>query len=185
MMAVPVISFFVPIKTDILITCIIAPFTSLLLVLLHLRFCRWHSLFPLFLGIVPGVAAGLYVLCFVPAWVLEIMVGVMLLFFMAWQQFGSLKSGRESWGLGTFAGGAAGFLGTSISVDGPPVAAYALYVGWRQRPLLATLGVFTFAVRWLPAACSGTPASTLLRCCITPYAASPHLFWARLSHIRL
>ena len=36
------------------------------------------------------------------------------------------------------------FLGTSISVDGPPVAAYALYVGWRQRPLLATLGVFYF-----------------------------------------
>lgn len=144
MMAVPVISFFVPIKTDILITCIIAPFASILLVLMHLRFCRWRSLIPLFLGIVPGVAAGLYVLCFVPAWTLEIIVGVMLLFFMAWQQFGSLKSGRESWGLGAFAGGAAGFFGTSISVDGPPVAAYALYVGWRQRPLLATLGVFYF-----------------------------------------
>ena len=123
MMAVPVISFFVPIKTDILITCIIAPFASILLVLMHLRFCRWRSLIPLFLGIVPGVAAGLYVLCFVPAWTLEIIVGVMLLFFMAWQQFGSLKSGRESWGLGAFAGGAAGFFGTSISVDGPPVAA--------------------------------------------------------------
>ena len=43
MMAVPVISFFVPIKTDILITCIIAPFASILLVLMHLRFCRWRS----------------------------------------------------------------------------------------------------------------------------------------------
>ena len=48
MMAVPVISFFVPIKTDILITCIIAPFASILLVLMHLRFCRWRSLIPLF-----------------------------------------------------------------------------------------------------------------------------------------
>lgn len=46
MMAVPVISFFVPIKTDILITCIIAPFASILLVLMHLRFCRWRSLIP-------------------------------------------------------------------------------------------------------------------------------------------
>ena len=82
-MAVPVISFFVSIKTDILITCIIAPFASILLVLMHLSFCRWRSLLPLFLGIVPGVAAGLYVLCFVPAWTLEIIVGVMLLFFMA------------------------------------------------------------------------------------------------------
>lgn len=142
MMAVPVISFFVAIKTDILITCIVAPFTSLVLVLLHLKFCRWRSLLPLFLGIVPGVAAGVYVLRVVPAYALEIMVGIMLLGFMAWQQFGSLKSGRESWGLGTFAGGLAGFLGSSISFDGPPVAAYGLYVGWRQRPLLATLGVF-------------------------------------------
>ena len=45
MMAVPVISFFVPIKTDILITCLIAPFASILLVLMHLRFCRWRSMF--------------------------------------------------------------------------------------------------------------------------------------------
>lgn len=50
MMAVPVISFFVPIKTDILITCIIAPFASILLVLMHLRFCRWRSLIPPFPG---------------------------------------------------------------------------------------------------------------------------------------
>lgn len=53
MMAVPVISFFVPIKTDILITCIIAPFASILLVLMHLLLCRWRSLSPF-----PGDRSG-------------------------------------------------------------------------------------------------------------------------------
>ena len=46
MMAVPVISFFVPIKTDILITCIVAPFASILLVLMHLPLAFADPPFP-------------------------------------------------------------------------------------------------------------------------------------------
>ena len=48
--------------------------------------------------------------------------------------------------LGAAAGFGAGLLGTAISFDGPPAGAYGLYMGWKPRVFLGTLGVF-FVIR--------------------------------------
>lgn len=67
-----------------------------------------------------------------------------MLAFLAWQQWGRLSRGHESWQLGGFTGFISGILGTSISVDGAPVGAYALYAGWEPRSFLGTLSAYYF-----------------------------------------
>lgn len=145
MVAVPVIALFLPVKTDILIACIQAPALSGLLFLLNWRHCRWKSLIPMVAGIVPGAVAGLWTIQAVPGVWLELAIGILLAFFLCWQQFGRTVPGRESWALGIGAGALSGFLGTSISFEGPPVGAYGLYAGWPPREFLGTLGAFYFA----------------------------------------
>ena len=56
-------------------------------------------------------------------------------------------------------------LGTSISFDGPPVGAYAVYAGWQPRVILGTLGVFWVvrgAFSWILQGASGLYTSHLL-----------------------
>lgn len=148
MVALPVVAMFLPMHETIVLTCLLNVIMDGCIAAMHFRHCRFSSFWPMMLGAIPGSVLGLYVLKLFPGEVLQVGVGLMLLFFVYWQRCSRIQARGESRPLGCAAGFGAGLLGTSISFDGPPIAAYGLYAGWEPRVYLGTLGVF-FVIRGL------------------------------------
>lgn len=148
MVALPVVAMFLPMHETIVLTCLLNVIMDSCIAVMHFRHCRFSSLLPMLLGAVPGSVLGLYVLKVFSGEALQAGVGLVLLFFVYWQHHSRIQARGESRPLGCAAGFGAGLLGTSISFDGPPIAAYGLYAGWEPRVYLGTLGVF-FVVRGL------------------------------------
>ncbi|MBO4334930.1 MAG: sulfite exporter TauE/SafE family protein [Desulfovibrio sp.] len=146
MLAVPIAAQILSMHDVILISCILNVAMDLGLVVLHFRFCRLSAVWPMWLGALPGSWLGVYLLLYIPDQALRLFVGVSLLVFIYWQRLITVPRHGESSFLACLAGFVSGVLGSAISFDGPPVAAYALYVGWKPREVLGTLGVF-FIVR--------------------------------------
>ena len=144
MIIIPIVALVLPIQTTILICCVAGPVMASMLCLRYGRHCRWRSLVPMLAGVVPGTFVGVWIISVVQGAVLQLLLGLVLLGFLLWQRIGHGAQGRESWQLGGASGFAAGLLGASVSVDGPPVGAYGLYVGWAPQTFLGTLGMFYF-----------------------------------------
>lgn len=147
MVAFPIAATVIPITELIPLSCILNVIMDGCIACMHFRHCRVKALWPMFIGSIPGAIIGLYILKFVPSSVLEGAIGAFLLYYVYWQHtYKPTGKRRESLGRGGSAGFAAGLLGTSISFDGPPIAAYGLFAGWGPRVFLGTLGVF-FVIR--------------------------------------
>ena len=144
MLSIPVMALFFPFRTVVLACAMAGPCLSLLLLARYVRHCRWRSLVPMLMGAVPGAAVGVWIIATVDGAVLQLILGLVMLVFLAWQQWGKRSQGGESWRLGGLAGFISGILGTSISVDGAPVGAYGLYVGWGPFAFLGTLSSYYF-----------------------------------------
>lgn len=148
MIVLPVLTFVLPVQVAILVCCLTVPAIDVVMCVRYWSFCRWKSLVPLYVGLVPGALVGLWILTVLPARLLEGSLGVLLLIFLLWQQVGHVSRGGEGWLSAGIAGGLSGLLGTAISVDGPPVGAYGLYAGWSPTVYLGTLYCY-FIIRSL------------------------------------
>ena len=148
MLAVPVAAKVLPIQEVIFIACILNIGMDVGLGLLHWRYCKLKALPALWLGAFPGSVVGVPLLLYLPDHVVRLIVGLSLLVFLYWQRLIAFSSHKESTPLACAAGFLSGVLGSAIAFDGPPVAAYALYAGWKPREVLGTLGIF-FIVRGL------------------------------------
>lgn len=149
MVVFPLLALFIPVHQLIALTCLLNVVMDCCLAVLHCRYCRLSALWPMLAGSVPGSFAGLYILQICSGAVLQGAVGLLLIYYVYWQQTfrvrGEICHPRF---LGAAAGFGAGLLGTAISFDGPPVGAYGLYMGWEPRVFLGTLSVF-FVIRGL------------------------------------
>jgi uncharacterized membrane protein YfcA len=149
MVAVPIAALFIPIHDVIALSCLLCVTTAIGVALAHFRYCRVSALLPMLAGAMPGAVAGLCILQLVSGEWLQGGVGLLLLLYVLWQcKHSKSVIHGESWQWGGIAGFSAGLLGTAISFDGPPVAAYGVYAGWQPRVFLGTLSVF-FVVRSL------------------------------------
>lgn len=149
LVAVPIAALFMPMHEVVVLSCILNVFMDGAIACMHFRHARTRSLLPMLLGALPGSVLGLAILRVIPGAWLQGLVGAFLLFFLWWQCAARVRRGAGEARLwGGAAGFGAGLLGTAISFDGPPIAAYGLYAGWTPRVFLGTLGVF-FVLRGL------------------------------------
>lgn len=96
------------------------------------------------IGSLPGLILGTYLLLIIPASVLLLCIGIVMVCFVLWQFLHKVpaKAGHTSTGKALAAGFISGLLSTSVSFGGPPCAVYALHLRWAQKQTLATINVF-------------------------------------------
>lgn len=148
MFAFPFLALAIPMHALIPLSCLVCFFKDACMIAMHVRFCRFDAMPWLLLGAVPGSFAGVYLLQICSGAVLQGIVGILLLFFVYWQLYvhGGRGGKARVQPVGVACGFGAGLLGTGIALDGPPMAAFGLAVGWEPRVFLGTLGVF-FVIR--------------------------------------
>lgn len=147
MVALPIVAAFMPIKILVPTTCILVGILSVFMCALYYKHCRWRSLGWLLMGVLPGALLGLYVLLIIsPAW-LQFITGIVMIIFVFWQYWHKQNHGHQETGtLGVLTGFIASFINTAITFGNPPVAVFAVHVGWKHLEILGTMSVFTIVM---------------------------------------
>lgn len=146
MIAIPLMTLFISPHEAILISCLASPFYTTYMCSVHGRHANKKALLTLMISAVPGALLGIFILEILSGKMLQIMLGVTLIVFLIWQLMMNRSKGQESTPLAVLSGLMAGFFGSSISIDGPPIAAYGLYAQWAPKVFLGTLS-FCFFIR--------------------------------------
>lgn len=142
MVALPLVAMLIAPADLVPSTCIIITFLTI-----HMVWAYWQGfhpgdIAPLLVGCVPGVCTGLLVLLFLPPVVLQLIIGLSMLGFVAWQVGHTQKRVHTApWHAGVLAGHAMGFMNMATSFVNPPIAMYALYVGWNKENTIGNMNV--------------------------------------------
>lgn len=165
MVAVPIAAMFIPMHEIIPLSCILNVAMDGSLAVLYFRHCRVSALGPLLLGAIPGSFVGLYILQMVSGNILQGAVGLLLIFYVWWQQVAKAGSRKkDSWLAGGAAGFGAGMLGTAISSTGhPPEPMPCIAAGSRRKCWAHWASSLSFAAP-SPAYFKRTQASIPPRC---------------------
>ena len=92
---------------------------------------------------VAAFVSGLCILQYAPANILEIFVGIMLIFCtVGMALFKNISLLKESTAASIVVGIVGGMLGTCVNIDGPIVAIYGLQAGWQPLIFLGTTSVY-------------------------------------------
>ncbi len=145
LLAVPILSLFMPIKT-------VVPFTVLNGLLVTAALC-WHLrcdlrrelILPLVCGCVPGVAVGTVILSRAPADVLQLLLGIFVLLYVIYALAArGERLRRPSSSLGFVAGFGTGAIGAAFSAGGPPTIIYLSALDRSAVEIKATFAGFFF-----------------------------------------
>ncbi len=179
MVAVPILVTFIAPATLFPVSCIVATVLSLYMAWLYYKDCDYKILKRLLLGVVPGSLAGVALLLYVKAQYIQLIAGIVMVLFVYLQILRDRKVSTiqraESLGKSLLVGFTAGILITSISFGGPPVAAYALYLGWSRVQAVSIINVFgllAFLVAMIFQASAGLYTSEVLSLAATGSIAS-------------
>lgn len=139
----PVLSYLLPIESVIAICCICSACLSIYFSIGFFRYCNMRAMWSMLIGSLPGSLLGLYIFIIVPKVILQVVIGLILLAYAAWQFFSNMKGNNPE---NIFLAGVSGFFsalaGMTTSLGGPPLGAYAVYVSWDRKTTIATLNVF-------------------------------------------
>jgi hypothetical protein len=146
LMALPLMSLFVPIKTIIPLIIILTLFINLTLTIQLWSAVRLKTVGPLFMAAIPGIYIGVYLLTQISSDSLTIIVGMLTVGFALYQLLATPVP-RELGLLATICTGlASGILSSSISTAGPPVIIYTTIQPWSKDKAKATLGSYFLIV---------------------------------------
>lgn len=142
LVALPLMAFFINIKTAIPLIVLLGTVINLILIFQlsgHFSVKNW---LPLLLASLPGIPAGVYIHKTVSQRPLEILVGAVLIITSAntWFRFRPQKALGHFWA--GVSGFAAGCLAGSIGTSGPPVVIYTSLQPWTKSEIKATLVAF-------------------------------------------
>ena len=144
MVAMPLITFITAPKEAILIACISSGVVPLALSVIYRKSILWKETLWMSAGCLVGIPSGVAMLTRLSGPMLLFAIGVMLLFFVAWQTLSHRV--RATLPFHPAAALLAGFLGAfltaSTSLGGPAAAVYAAFRGWEQKHALASTSMY-------------------------------------------
>jgi hypothetical protein len=142
LIALPLLGFFLSIKTSVPLMVLLALVISLYLTV-RLRKCiNLKCTFTLLAASVVGVPFGVYALKQIPSDGLSILVGIIMTVFTSHQLLTRPEPRQLGRSTAVFAGFFSGLLGGSLGVGGPPVIIYAALQPWTKDEAKATLACF-------------------------------------------
>lgn len=142
LIALPLLSLFLPIKTIIPLVILLSLLINLTLSIQLRNAIRIKTITILFIGTLPGIPVGIYLLKHVPPQHLALFVGILMVSFTLYLLFGKPKP--KTLGLPTTLGAGlfSGILTGSISTGGPPVIIYTAVQPWTKDQAKATLASY-------------------------------------------
>ena len=147
MVALPIMACVMDMSVAVPASCFTALVVATQVAWMYRKSCRYASLPFMLTGCVPGVVGGVLILRVVPGVWLQAFLGVALVAYVCWQYAHRRSAAHPETRTGAFlAGFGSGFANASISFSGPPVAMYALYVGWDKDSARGTLGLFFLCI---------------------------------------
>jgi len=142
LIALPLLGFFLDIKTSVPLMILLAVIISLYLSFQLRKSIDLRCTFTLLVASLAGIPLGVYALKQVPPQGLSICVGVIMIVFTSHQFLARPKPRRSGKGLTVLAGFCSGVLGGSLGVGGPPVIVYIALQPWPKDQAKATLACF-------------------------------------------
>ena len=145
LVALPLLGLFIDIKTSIPLIILLALCISVTLSVQLRNSINLKSIYVLMAATIPGIPLGVYTLKHIPAEILALSLGILMIVFTSYQLL--VKPLPKQ--LGIFPTALAGFLsgaiGGSIGAGGPPVIIYSTIQPWSKDQAKATLA-FYFAI---------------------------------------
>ena len=142
LVAMPLLLLFLPAKTAtpfcILMGLVITSILSMGLKS-HLD---WKKIGPIFLGCLPGITCGTYLLKHANDLVIKRLLGIVLISYSIFCMYAHLKPKRLHLSWGVLAGFLTGVTGAAFSAGGPPTIIYTSLNDWNKDAIKATLSGF-------------------------------------------
>jgi uncharacterized protein len=144
LVALPILALFLDFNLAVPLVSTWGMTINIILVLQLRSHLRLQSILPLTLAAIPGIPLGVYVLKHANVWVLEMLLGGLLVIFSLYFAWSGGKTRDLSRGWAYFAGFWSGCLGGSLAMSGPPVIIYTALQPWSKDQIKSTLTGFFF-----------------------------------------
>ena len=146
MVALPLVAALIPPSALVPSTCIVATVLTAYMAWAYWRDFNFSDIVPLLIGCLPGTAAGLLILLVLPPIAMQLIIGLAMVSFVIWQiSYKQIKIHAPTWRAGFVAGNATGFMNTATSFVNPPIAMYALHVGWNKENTVGNMNALALA----------------------------------------
>jgi len=142
LIALPLLGFFIPIKTVIPFMLMLAIFICLALTIQLRHAIRWKTVGVLSIATLPGIAIGIHVLKTVPPQPLALGLGILLITFTSYQLLAKPTPRELGLPYMLIAGFGCGLLTACISAGGPPAIIYASTQTWSKDETKGTLACY-------------------------------------------
>ncbi|AMK11704.1 sulfite exporter TauE/SafE family protein [Pseudodesulfovibrio indicus] len=171
LIALPLLGFFLNIKTSIPLMVLLAVIISFYLSIRLRNHIDLKCIFTLLLATLPGIPLGVYVLKQVSPQTLSIVLGVIMIAFTSHQLIVRPKPLHLGRAVTVLAGFACGVLSASIGAGGPPVIIYTAIQPWPKDKAKATLALY-FTISGLMVILSHALSGMITREVLSLYAMS-------------
>ena len=145
LIALPLLGLFIGIKTIIPLVILLALCISMTLSVQLRSSINLKSIYGLMAATIPGIPLGVYTLKHIPAEMLAIIVGIIMVAFTSYQLLAKPTAKQLGIPSTILAGFVSGVLAGSIGAGGPPVIVYSSLQPWTKDQAKATLA-FYFAI---------------------------------------
>ncbi|UZP67791.1 sulfite exporter TauE/SafE family protein [Desulfovibrio mangrovi] len=147
LVAIPLLALFLSLPEAVAVSILCGVMLNAQIGWNYRRYADRERLRPLFIGAIPGVAAGVYLLHSIPGNLMKGGMGVFLMLYAVYGLFFErvrLTGISSRWGY--LAGFGTGAIGAAFGAGGPPTVVYAALTGWPKDVVKATFAYFFFAV---------------------------------------
>jgi uncharacterized protein len=144
LVALPLLTFLLDLKTAVPLVNLWGLAINVILLLNLRRHVSFKRIWPLVGAALPGIPLGVSSLKHMPIWVLETVLGGLLVVFSLYFVWSGGKTRHLSRGWAYAAGFGSGCLGGGLGASGPPVIIYAALQPWPKDQIKSTLTGYFF-----------------------------------------